>query len=88
MPGLARLLACQALQQRADLPGPLATVTPNSAAWPRIALISIVRCLTSRSRARQRGLRHEVVLIPPQYIKAYVRRGKNDAIDAEAICGR
>src|SRR5437660_11769674 len=30
--------------------GPLAVVTPNSAAWPRIALISIVRCLTSRSR--------------------------------------
>src|SRR4029077_2744116 len=30
--------------------GPWAAVTPNSAAWPRIALISIVRCLTSRSR--------------------------------------
>jgi transposase len=26
------------------------------------------------------------VLIPPQYIKPYVKRGKNDAIDAEAIC--
>ena len=24
--------------------------------------------------------------MPPQYIKAYVKRGKNDAIDAEAIC--
>lgn len=33
-----------------------------------------------------RGLRHEVVLLPPQYIKPYVKRGKNDAIDAEAIC--
>ena len=33
-----------------------------------------------------RGLGHEVMLIPPQYIKAYVKRGKNDAIDAEAIC--
>jgi transposase len=33
------------------------------------------------------GLGHEVVLIPPQYIKPYVKRGKkNDAIDAEAIC--
>src|SRR6266478_2426817 len=30
--------------------GPLAAVTPNSAAWPRSALISIVRCLTSKSR--------------------------------------
>jgi transposase len=33
-----------------------------------------------------RGLGHEVVLIPPQYIKPYVKRGKNDAIDAAAIC--
>jgi transposase len=33
-----------------------------------------------------RGLGHEVVLIPPQYIKPYVQRGKNDKIDAEAIC--
>ena len=32
------------------------------------------------------GLGHEVVLLPPQYIKPYVKRGKNDAIDAEAIC--
>jgi transposase len=33
-----------------------------------------------------RGLGHEVVLIPPQYVKPYVKRGKNDAIDAAAIC--
>jgi transposase len=33
-----------------------------------------------------RGLGHEVVLLPPQYIKPYVKRGKNDAIDAAAIC--
>lgn len=33
-----------------------------------------------------RGLGHEVVLLPPQYIKPYVKRGKNDANDAEAIC--
>ena len=26
------------------------------------------------------------MLIPPQYIKAYVKRGKNEAIDAEVIC--
>jgi transposase len=32
------------------------------------------------------GLGHEVVLIAPQYIKPYVKRGKNDAIDAAAIC--
>lgn len=32
------------------------------------------------------GLGHEVRLLPPQYVKPYVRRGKNDAADAEAIC--
>src|SRR5690606_10847942 len=29
---------------------------------------------------------HEVRLMPPQYVKAYVRRQKNDAADAAAIC--
>ena len=29
---------------------------------------------------------YEVVLIPPAYIKPYVKRGKNDAVDAAAIC--
>ena len=33
-----------------------------------------------------RGLGHEVVLLPPQYVKPYVKRGKNDAADAAAIC--
>jgi transposase len=32
------------------------------------------------------ALGHEVMLIPPQYVKPYVDRGKNDAADAEAIC--
>jgi transposase len=33
-----------------------------------------------------RELGHEVRLLPPQYVKPYVKRGKNDRIDAEAIC--
>src|SRR6267142_642621 len=33
-----------------------------------------------------RALGHEVVLLPPQYVKPYVKRNKNDAADAEAIC--
>jgi transposase len=33
-----------------------------------------------------RSLGHAVMLMPPQYIKPYVKRGKNDAIDAAAIC--
>src|SRR3954464_12947485 len=32
------------------------------------------------------ALGHEVRLIPPQYVKPYVRRGKNDRNDAAAIC--
>ncbi len=33
-----------------------------------------------------RLLGHEVRLMPPHYVKPYVKRGKNDAADAEAIC--
>jgi transposase len=32
------------------------------------------------------ALGHHVVLLPPQYVKPYVKRNKNDAADAEAIC--
>ena len=32
------------------------------------------------------ALGHEVRLIPAAYVKPYVKRGKTDAIDAEAIC--
>jgi transposase len=32
-------------------------------------------------------LGHTVRLIPPVYVKLFVKRQKNDATDAEAICG-
>ena len=49
--------------------------------------IGMEACGASHHWARLlRSLGHEVVLIPPQYVKAYVQRGKNDKIDAEAIC--
>jgi transposase len=49
--------------------------------------IGIEACGASHYWARVlRGLGHEVLLMPPQYIKPYVKRGKNDAIDAAAIC--
>ena len=49
--------------------------------------IGMEACGASHHWARMlRGLGHEVVLLPPQYIKPYVQRGKNDKIDAEAIC--
>jgi transposase len=49
--------------------------------------IGMEACGASHHWARLlRCLGHEVMLIPPQYVKAYVQRGKNDKIDAEAIC--
>jgi len=49
--------------------------------------IGLEACGASHHWARMlRGLGHEAVLIPPQYITPYVKRGKNDAIDAAAIC--
>ena len=49
--------------------------------------IGVEACGASHHWARVlRGLGHEVVLMPPQYIKPYVKRGKNDALDATAIC--
>jgi transposase len=49
--------------------------------------IGLEACGASHHGARVlRGLGHEAVLLPPQYIKPYVKRGKNDAIDAAAIC--
>ncbi|WP_395713009.1 IS110 family transposase [Reyranella sp.] len=50
-------------------------------------VVGLEACGASYHWARElRKLGHEVVLIPPQYVKAYVARGKNDAKDAEAIC--
>ncbi len=49
--------------------------------------IGLEACGASHHWARVlRALGHAVVLMPPQYIKPYVKRGKNDAIDAAAIC--
>ena len=44
-------------------------------------------CGTSHHWARElTKLGHEVRLMPPAYVKPYVKRGKTDAADAEAIC--
>src|SRR5215208_3971038 len=50
-------------------------------------LIGMEACATVRHWARELiKLGHTVKLMPPSYVKPYVRRGKNDATDAAAIC--
>ena len=49
--------------------------------------IALEACGSSHYWARElTALGHTVRLIPPQYVKPYVKRGKNDRNDAEAIC--
>ena len=56
------------------------------AGLPR-SLVGMEACATAHHWARElTGLGHEVRLMPPQYVKAYVKRNKNDAADAAAIC--
>src|SRR5436853_1384527 len=56
------------------------------AGLPR-CLIGLEACATAHYWARElQAIGHEVRLMPAQYVKAYVKRNKNDAADAEAIC--
>ena len=49
--------------------------------------VALEACGGAHHWARQlTQLGHEVRLIPPAYVKPFVKRQKNDAIDAEAIC--
>ena len=50
-------------------------------------LIGMEACGSAHYWARElRAMGHEVRLIPPIYVKPYVKRGKNDAVDAAAVC--
>jgi transposase len=53
----------------------------------RPCLVGIEACGSAHHWARElTRLGHEVRLIPPSYVKPYVKRQKNDMADAEAIC--
>src|SRR5580658_5333800 len=50
-------------------------------------LVGMEACASSHHWARELiALAHEVRLMPAQCVKPYVKRSKNDAADAEAIC--
>ena len=50
-------------------------------------LVGIEACATAHYWGRELAkLGHQVRLMPPSYVKPYVKRQKNDAADAEAIC--
>jgi transposase len=50
-------------------------------------LIGMEACATSHHWSRElQALGHRVRLMPPAYVRPYVKRQKNDATDAEAIC--
>ena len=50
-------------------------------------LVGMEACATAHHWAREiAALGHDVRLMPPRYVKPYVKRNKNDAADAEAIC--
>ena len=49
--------------------------------------VGMEACATAHQWARElKKLGHDARLMPPTYVKAYVKRGKNDAADAAAIC--
>ena len=50
------------------------------------AMPSWYRSLRLVASSRVAGACHTVRLMPPAFVKPYVKRYKNDAIDAEAIC--
>jgi transposase len=50
-------------------------------------LIGMEACGSAHYWARElKAMGHKVLLMPPAYTKPYVKRGKNDAVDADAIC--
>jgi len=50
-------------------------------------LVGVEACSASHHWARElAALGHQVKMMPARYVKPYVQRGKNDALDAQAIC--
>jgi transposase len=53
----------------------------------RPCLVGMEACATAHHWSRElQALGHRVRLMPPAYVRPYVKRQKNDVADAEAIC--
>lgn len=73
-----RVIVSQKLR-RDELPGFFDQLPPS--------LVGIEACGAAHHWSRElTAMGHEVKLMPASYVKPYVKRGKNDAVDAEAIC--
>ena len=58
-----------------------------AASAAKACLVGIEACASSHYWSRElHALGHNVRLMPPAYVKPYVKRQKNDMADAEAIC--
>ena len=71
------------------IPKPIPDQPLTRSSWatkqPR-AIVAMEACATAHEWGRAiSGLGHDVRLVPPIYVKPFVRRQKNDAADAEAI---
>ena len=63
------------------------TKVPDFLASQPRCLVAMEACASAHYWSREIGeLGHEVKIIPPVYVKPFVKRHKNDVADAEAIC--
>jgi hypothetical protein len=89
---IANFVACFRSNSRISNSPPRTTAfAMGGRRWNRpsslIAMLIIEACATAHYWARElTKLGHEVRLMPAKDVKAYVKRNKNDAADAEAIC--
>jgi transposase len=68
-------------------PSAEAPLCPGVLPEAAVCLVGIEACASSHHWSRElRALGHTVRLMPPAYVKPYVKRQKNDTADAEAIC--
>jgi transposase len=76
--GAGKVVLCRRLRRN--------QVTAFFAALPP-CLVGMEACGTAHFWAREiAALGHDVRLMPPGYVKPYVKRNKHDAADAEAVC--